>query len=72
MIGKYARSVAGRVRNAIDQAQVPLMLVADVLELSLPEVRDRYDGTAAWNLDQLELVAALTGESVWAILRGAE
>ncbi len=63
----YARRVAAHVRKVIDHAEEPLMLLADVLDLTVPEVRARYDGDVPWNGSELICVASLVGvrTSTW-------
>jgi hypothetical protein len=64
----YPCRVNARVRPLIARAEQPLLLIADVADLTVPEVRARYDGAVPWNTDEIELVAALFGVDPFTLL----
>ncbi len=68
----YATRVARKIRAERDRTEVPLLLIADVVRLDLPEVLDRYEGRVPWNLDQVELLSALFGVTPISLLEVTE
>jgi hypothetical protein len=64
----YAQRVAARIRPVIDRAEQPLILLADVLDLDVRGVQDRYDGRVAWTIGEIATLAALFGVDVMTLV----
>lgn len=66
----YADRVRARVNRDIANAEMPYLMIADVLDTSVPEIAARCEGRTPWNLTQLEFLAALLGVDVIVWLEG--